>query len=216
MTTTNNGQNYSELREQMVNGQIKGRDIADKATLNAMREVKRHQFVPKQSRHLAYMDGPLSIGYAQTISQPYIVAYMTQALKPKAHHRVLEIGTGSGYQAAVLAEIVDTVYTIEIVEPLGIRARKKLQDLGYSNIKTRIGDGYKGWPQEAPFDAIIVTAGIDEVPPPLLEQLAEGGRMIIPVGTRFNMYLRLITKKNGRIKEQKRLAVAFVPFTRKN
>ncbi|MCA0132740.1 protein-L-isoaspartate(D-aspartate) O-methyltransferase [Winogradskyella alexanderae] len=214
MTTTNNGQNYQERREEMVKTQLQGRDITDHETLKAMRKVKRHEFVPKKVQHLAYTDGPLPIGYAQTISQPYIVAYMTQQLKPKPHHRVLEIGTGSGYQAAVLAEIVDTVYTIEIVEPLGLRAKETLTRLGYKNVITKIGDGYKGWPEEAPFDAIIVTAGINEVPPPLFDQLAEGGKLIIPVGTRFNMKLILYTKINGKIRHKEKLAVSFVPFTR--
>ncbi|MCA0153050.1 protein-L-isoaspartate(D-aspartate) O-methyltransferase [Winogradskyella vincentii] len=205
---------YTKLREEMVTTQLQGRGIYDLETLKAMRSVKRHEFVPRSARHLAYTDGPLSIGHAQTISQPYIVAYMTQELKPKSHYRVLEIGTGSGYQAAVLAEIVDTVYTIEIVEPLGIKAKECLDQLGYKNIVTRIGDGYQGWPDQAPFDAIIVTAGIKNVPPALLEQLAEGGRLIIPVGTTFNMRLMLYTKKNGKIKHKERLPVSFVPFTR--
>ena len=215
MTMQSNGQvDFEKLREEMVTVQLQSRDITDSNTLRAMRTVKRHEFVPKRAQHLAYTDGPLSIGHAQTISQPYIVAYMTQQLKPKAHHRVLEIGTGSGYQAAVLAEIVDTVYTIEIVEPLGIEAKERFDKLGYMNIVTKLGDGYKGWPEYAPFDAIIVTAGIKNVPPALLEQLAEGGRLIIPVGTTFNMKLMLYTKKNGKIKQKERLAVSFVPFTR--
>jgi protein-L-isoaspartate(D-aspartate) O-methyltransferase len=215
MTIQSNGQtDFTKLRKEMVTTQLQGRDITDSNTLRAMGTVKRHEFVPKHVQHLAYTDGPLSIGFAQTISQPYIVAYMTQQLKPKPHHRVLEIGTGSGYQAAVLAEIVDTVYTIEIVEPLGIKAKECLDRLGYENITTKIGDGYQGWLEYAPFDAIIVTAGIKNVPPALIEQLAEGGRMIIPVGTTFNMHLMLYTKKNGKIRQKERLAVSFVPFTR--
>ena len=175
-----NGQNnFKMLREEMVQKQLLSRDITDPSTLKAMRTVERHEFVPEHLKKYAYQDGPLPIGHDQTISQPYIVAYMTQDLEPKPEHRVLEIGTGSGYQAAVLAEIVDTVYTIEIVEPLGIEANNKLKKLGYKNIKTRIGDGYHGWPEEAPFDAIIVTAAVKKIPPKLIEQLAEGGKMII-------------------------------------
>lgn len=206
---------YNLQRERMVKSQLQARDIYDSVTLNAMRRVKRHEFVPESMKPYAYSDGPLSIGNGQTISQPYIVAYMTQELKLKPEHRVLEIGTGSGYQAAVLAEIVDSVYTIEIVEPLGIQAQKTLKHLGYTNIKTKIGDGYHGWPDKAPFDAIIVTAAANEIPPALLDQLAEGGRLIIPVGqSRFHSNLVLATKKNGKIKTKKLIGVAFVPFTR--
>ena len=206
---------YKVQRERMVKSQLQARDIYDSVTLNAMRRVKRHEFVPESMKPYAYSDGPLSIGNGQTISQPYIVAYMTQELKLKPEHRVLEIGTGSGYQAAVLAEIVDSVYTIEIVEPLGIQAQKTLKQLGYQNIKTKIGDGYHGWPDKAPFDAIIVTAAANEIPPALLDQLAEGGRLIIPVGqSRFHSNLVLATKKNGKIKTKKLIGVAFVPFTR--
>ena len=206
---------YKVQRERMVKSQLQARDIYDSVTLNAMRRVKRHEFVPESMKPYAYSDGPLSIGNGQTISQPYIVAYMTQELKLKPEHRVLEIGTGSGYQAAVLAEIVDSVYTIEIVEPLGIKAQKTLKHLGYTNIKTKIGDGYHGWPDKAPFDAIIVTAAANEIPPALLDQLAEGGRLIIPVGqSRFHSNLVLATKKNGKIKTKKLIGVAFVPFTR--
>lgn len=208
-------EDFIAQRERMVNMQLIARDINDVATLNAMRRVKRHEFVPESMKPYAYSDGPLSIGNGQTISQPYIVAYMTQELKLKPEHRVLEIGTGSGYQAAVLAEIVDSVYTIEIVEPLGIQAQKTLKHLGYTNIKTKIGDGYHGWPDKAPFDAIIVTAAANEIPPALLDQLAEGGRLIIPVGqSRFHSNLVLATKKNGKIKTKKLIGVAFVPFTR--
>lgn len=206
---------YKAQREQMIKTQLLARDIIDPITLKAMREVKRHEFVPVSMKKYAYQDGPLAIGNGQTISQPYIVAYMTQELKLKPEHRVLEIGTGSGYQAAILAKIVDSVYTIEIVEPLGIIAKKTFKRLGYENIFTRIGDGYHGWPDKAPFDAIIVTAAVKEIPPALLDQLAEGGRMIIPVGQiRYHRNLVLATKKNGKIKTRKRIPVAFVPFTR--
>ena len=213
--TTSAQDDYKAQRERMVKTQLLARDISDPVTLKAMRQVKRHEFVPPKMKPYAYTDGPLGIGKGQTISQPYIVAYMTQELKLKRKHRVLEIGTGSGYQAAVLAKIVDSVYTIEIVEPLGIAAKKTLNRLGYKNIFTRIGDGYHGWPDKAPFDAIMVTAAVKEIPPALLDQLAEGGRMIIPVGqTRFHRNLVLATKKNGKIKTRKLIGVAFVPFTR--
>lgn len=213
--TANAQDDYTAQRERMVKTQLLARDIVDPVTLKAMREVKRHEFVPESMKEYAYQDGPLSIGHSQTISQPYIVAYMTQALQLKPEYRVLEIGTGSGYQAAVLAKIVDSVYTIEIVEPLGIKARKTLKRLGYNNVFTRIGDGYHGWPDKAPFDAIIVTAAVKEIPPALLDQLAEGGRLIIPVGdTTFHRNLILATKKNGKIKTKELIAVAFVPFTR--
>ena len=214
---TSNGQDdYAARREHMVKTQLQARDIIDPITLRAMRQVERHQFVPESIKEYAYSDGPLAIGYKQTISQPYIVAYMTQELKLKPEHRVLEIGTGSGYQAAVLATIVDSVYTIEIVEPLGLIAAKRLKRLGYKNIVTKIGDGYHGWPEKAPFDAIMVTAAVKVIPPALLDQLAEGGRMIIPVGRiTYNRNLILVTKKNGKVRTKKRIPVAFVPFTRK-
>ena len=216
-TKTSNGQDdYAARREHMVNAQLQARDIIDPITIKAMRKVERHEFVPESMKEYAYSDRPLAIGYKQTISQPYIVAYMTQELKLKHEHRVLEIGTGSGYQAAVLAAIVDSVYTIEIVEPLGLIAAKRLKRLGYKNIVTKIGDGYHGWTDKAPFDAIIVTAAVKEIPPALLDQLAEGGRMIIPVGRIiYNRNLILVTKKNGKVRTKKRIPVAFVPFTRK-
>jgi protein-L-isoaspartate(D-aspartate) O-methyltransferase len=215
-TKTSNGQDdYAAKRERMVNTQLQARDIIDPITLRAMRQVERHEFVPESMKEYAYSDGPLAIGYKQTISQPYIVAYMTQELKLKPEHRVLEIGTGSGYQAAVLATIVDSVYTIEIVEPLGLIAAKRLKRLGYNNVNVKIGDGYNGWPTKSPFDAIIVTAAVDVIPQPLLDQLVEGGRMIIPVGpTKYFRNLMLVTKKNGKIKIKKRIPVMFVPFTR--
>lgn len=213
-----NGQEeeYKAKRERMVKTQLQARDIRDHATISALLEVKRHEFVPTNVKKYAYYDEALPIGHKQTISQPYVVAYMTQQLKLKPGQRVLEIGTGSGYQAAILATIVDSVYTIEIVEPLGVAAKKRLQRLGYKNVLTKIGDGYHGWPDKAPFDAIIVTAAVEAIPPSLIEQLAEGGRMIIPVGpSRFNRNLVLVTKKNGKIKTRTRIPVAFVPFTRK-
>jgi protein-L-isoaspartate(D-aspartate) O-methyltransferase len=206
---------YSAQQENMVKTQLIARDINDPVTISAMRQVERQEFVPTDYKAYAYYDGALPIGEGQTISQPYIVAYMTQELKLKPNHRVLEIGTGSGYQAAVLATIVDSVYTVEIVEPLGLEAKSRLQRLGYKNVVTKIGDGYHGWPDKAPFDAIMVTAAVEVIPPALLDQLAEGGRMIIPVGpSRLSKNLILVTKKNGKIITKKRIPVAFVPFTR--
>ncbi len=208
-------EDFTEERKRMVKTQLEARDINDPATLQAMLDVPRHLFVPEKIKKYAYRDGALPIGNDQTISQPYIVAYMTQALQLKPQDKVLEIGTGSGYQAAVLAEIVDSVYTIEIVKPLGIIADKRLKRLGYKNIYTRIGDGYHGWPDQAPFDAIMVTAAVQEIPPKLLEQLGEGGRMIIPVGeTSVQRNLILATKKDGQLKRKKLIPVVFVPFTR--
>jgi len=208
---------YSEKREQMVNDQIQARGISDKETLNAMRTVPRHLFVPDNAQNKAYIDAPLSIGEGQTISQPYIVAFMTEILQLEESSKVLEIGTGSGYQAAVLAEIVEQVYTIEIVEPLGKKAQNILEILGYEGVKVRIGDGYNGWPEEAPFDGIIVTACVAKIPQPLLDQLAEGGRMIIPVGANnYNAQLVLVRKKNGKIRKRNVMPVSFVPFTRKS
>ncbi|NNL03455.1 MAG: protein-L-isoaspartate(D-aspartate) O-methyltransferase [Eudoraea sp.] len=208
---------YNQLRENMIKKQLLARDIRDPATLNAMRIVPRHEFVPTKMQAYAYADHPLSIGMGQTISQPYIVAYMTQILELKNHHRVLEVGTGSGYQAAILGELVDSVYTIEIVESLAFTAKNRLLELGYDNINVKSGDGYLGWPEKGPFDAIIVTAGAEEVPQPLLEQLKEGGRMIIPVGPHNGVrQLLLITNKSGKFKSKEVMAVRFVPLTRKN
>ena len=208
---------HKQLRENMIKEQLLARDISDPATLKAMRTVPRHEFVPPDMQPYAYADNPLPIGMKQTISQPYIVAYMTQVLKLKEHNRVLEVGTGSGYQAAILGQIVDTVYTIEIVEALAFTAKNKLSSLGYNNIIVKTGDGYLGWPEKGPFDAIIVTAGAEEVPEPLLNQLKEGGRMIIPVGPHNGIrQLLLMTKKSGKIKTKEVMAVRFVPLTRKD
>jgi protein-L-isoaspartate(D-aspartate) O-methyltransferase len=206
---------YQNLRNDMVRTQLEARGIRNTLVLEAMRKVPRHQLVPGNVRHLAYEDGPLPIGNGQTISQPYIVAFMTEAIDPKPGMKVLEIGTGSGYQAAVLGEIVGEVYTIEIVEPLGEKAQKDLSDMGYKNVHIRIGDGYRGWPEEAPFDAIIVTAAPENVPQPLIDQLKEGGKMIIPVGPHANAQeLRLLEKRNGKIRTSLLMGVRFVPFTR--
>ena len=207
--------NYARQRQNMVNTQLKARDIYQKATLDAMLKVPRHAFVPDAVKPYAYTDGPLPIGEGQTISQPYIVAFMTQALRLKKNSRVLEVGTGSGYQAAVLGEIVDSVFTIEIVKPLGIRAGKTLRSMGYSNVVVRIGDGYHGWEEKSPFDAIMVTAGAEKIPEPLVEQLKDGGRMIIPVGPHRGVrQLVLLEKKGEKIKRRNLMAVRFVPFTR--
>jgi protein-L-isoaspartate(D-aspartate) O-methyltransferase len=198
----------------MIARQLRGRGITDARVLGAMHSVPREKFVPKELRNSAYDDRPLPIGYGQTISQPYIVAFMTEQLQPKRSQRVLEIGTGSGYQAAVLSDLVAEVYTIEIVRPLAQRAEAVLRELGYKNVQVKAGDGYKGWPEHAPFDAIIVTAAPDHVPPPLVEQLKEGGRMIIPVGKSGSQKLYLLEKQNGQIQQTAVIPVRFVPLTR--
>ncbi len=196
----------------MVQRQLKARGVTDSRVLAAMGKVPREVFVPPESRAGSYKDGPLPIGYDQTISQPYIVAFMTEQLRLKPNDRVLEIGTGSGYQAAILAELVSEIYSVEIVEPLARAAEATLQRLGYKNVHVKIGDGYKGWPDAAPFDAIIVTCAPDKVPQPLADQLKDGGRMIIPVGERFAQQLYLLEKKNGQLKESVTLSVRFVPM----
>jgi protein-L-isoaspartate(D-aspartate) O-methyltransferase len=189
------------------------RDITNARVLAAMARVPRHELVPERYRSEAYGDCPLPIGYGQTISQPYIVAFMTQQLDPKPADRVLEVGTGSGYQAAVLAELVKVVYTIEIVVPLAQRAEADLRRLGYTNVFVRAGDGYMGWPEAAPFDAIIVTCAPEQVPPLLVDQLKDGGRMIIPVGPSWNQELVLLRKQGGRLEKRAVLPVRFVPMT---
>jgi len=203
---------FEKKRDRMVLEQIELRGVNDRAVLKAMRKVPRHKFVPDIYMEYAYNDYPLPIGEEQTISQPYIVAYMTAALKLEPNDKVLEIGTGSGYQAAVLAEICDSVYTIEIFESLGNKALKLLNSLHYDNIKVKIGDGYKGWPEFSPFDVIIVTCSPSEIPQPLIDQLKEGGRMIIPVGLKNNQNLILLKKKDGKIKQHSVLPVRFVPM----
>jgi len=191
------------------------RGITDKATLKSMSEVPRHLFVPYNEIDQAYDDTPLSIGHGQTISQPYVVAYMTEVSRPSSRKKVLEIGTGSGYQAAVLAEITDTVYTIEIVPELAREASELFKKLGYGNVVSRYGDGYGGWPEHAPFDIIIVTAAPEKIPQPLIDQLAENGRMVIPVGGPFEIQeLILVTKKNGKAEQRRLSFVRFVPFKR--
>jgi len=199
-------------RQRMVQEQLMPRGIHDERVLAAMSKVPREEFVPPDLRAESYSDGPLPIGYDQTISQPYIVALMTEQLRLKPHDRVLEIGTGSGYQAAVLAELVAEVYSIEIVAPLAHTAEATLQRLGYKNVHVKVGDGYKGWPEHAPFDAVIVTCAPEHVPQPLINQLKEGGRMIIPVGQRFAQELYLLEKKNARLQQSAVLPVRFVPM----
>jgi protein-L-isoaspartate(D-aspartate) O-methyltransferase len=205
---------FAAQRQRMVERQLKDRGIKDERVLAAMGKVPREEFVPPESRDTSYEDGPLSIGYHQTISQPYIVAFMTEQLRLQPSDRVLEIGTGSGYQAAILAELVSEIYSVEIVEPLARAAEATLQRLGYKNVHVKIGDGYKGWPAAAPFDAIIVTCAPDKVPQPLIDQLKDGGRMVIPVGERFAQQLYLLEKKNGQLKESVTLPVRFVPMAR--
>lgn len=208
-------QDFDQLRREMVSQQLEARSINHGPTLEAMRKVERHRFVPVSCRDKAYIDAPLPIGYGQTISQPFIVAMMTQLLRPRPADRILEIGTGSGYQAAVLAEMAGEVYTIEIVEQLGAKAKKLLGELGYDNVEVITGDGYNGLPAKAPFDAIIVTAAPEAVPPPLVEQLKEGGKIIIPLGSQTEVQtLVLIEKRNGELVKTALLPVRFVPFTR--
>jgi len=215
---------YAQQRQQMLTeiegGLLTTAEYIDKKSfdmrvMQAMNTVPRHEFVPEVMRFKAYDNQPLPIGYGQTISQPYIVALMTDLLQPQPGQRVLEIGTGSGYQAAVLSKLVSQVYSIEIIEGLGKATTQLLARLGYDNIKTRFADGYDGWPEHAPFDSIIVTAAISHIPPPLVQQLKKGGRMVIPVGTRFQtQYLTLVEKDmQGAITTRQLLPVYFVPFT---
>ena len=204
---------FTQQREKMVHSQIEARGVKDPAVLAAMRRVPRHEFVPAASRPFAYDDYPLPIGEGQTISQPYIVAFMTERLQLKPGQRVLEIGTGSGYQAAVLAEIGVEVYTIEIIETLAAGARAVLQHLGYGKIHARAGDGYLGWPEAAPFDGIIVTAAPPRVPQPLIDQLKPGGRLVVPEGV-YQQDLVIYTKTPyGQLHRESVLAVRFVPMT---
>ncbi len=205
-------QDWERLRREMVEKQIIARGVKDPRVIQAMLKVERHLFVPPAYRHLAYTDQPLPIGEGQTISQPYIVALMTELLELKGDEKVLEIGTGSGYQAAILAELAQEVYTIEIIPKLAVSARKRLEKLGYKNIKVKCGDGYMGWEEYAPFDAIIVTCAPDHIPKPLLEQLKEGGRMVIPVGE-YYQELILVRKKEGKIIKRSIIPVRFVPMT---
>ncbi len=205
---------YRHLRKKMIENQIVSRGVTDESVLSVMSDIPRHLFIDESQWSIAYSDGPLPIGHGQTISQPYIVAFMTELLQPDSHHVVLEIGTGSGYQAAVLAKLVHHVFTIEIVPELGRSAQKTLKRLGYENVSVRIGDGYKGWPKEAPFDRIILTAAPEEVPKALVDQLKPGGRMVLPVGPRWWGQDLLVIEKDltGEVIEKKTLPVRFVPM----
>ena len=211
-----NDKDYEELREEMVKTQIESRGVKDEDVLSVMRDVPRHLFIDESLWPKAYSDGPLPIGHGQTISQPYIVAFMTELLRPDTHHMVLEIGTGSGYQAAVLAKLVHHVYTIEIVPELGRNAKAALKRLGYDNISVRVGDGYKGWPEEEPFDRIIVTAAPEKVPEALVDQLKPGGRMVLPVGPRWWGQDLLVIEKDesGKVVRKNTIPVRFVPMVR--
>ena len=203
---------FAGYRASMVWQQLEARGISDSVVLDAMRVAPRHRFVPPQFERDAYDDSPLPIGHGQTISQPYIVAVMTAALQLKPRDRVLEIGTGSGYQAAVLAEIVDEVYTFEIIEALAKSAQSTLSTLGYRNVFVKLGDGYRGWPEKAPFDAITLAAAPDHIPQPLIDQLAVGGRMILPLGDE-DQNLVLLVKSADRIEQRTLISVRFVPMT---
>lgn len=208
---------WEQERKRMVRTQIEQRGVTDPAVLRAMRTVPRHEFAPQHPPELTYQDRPLPIGHNQTISQPFIVAYMTELVRPNASDRVLEIGTGSGYQAAVLASIVDSVYTIEIVPDLAQAARERLHRLGYDNVVVKTGDGYEGWDAHAPYDIIVVTAAPERIPPPLTQQLKEGGRMILPVGAPFRtQQLMLVRKEDGAIRTETITPVRFVPLQRTN
>ena len=204
-------------RARMVDEQISARGVRNRGVLDAMKTVPRHEFVPEVYRRSAYLDSPLPIGLDQTISQPYIVALMTELVDPKPEHRVLEIGTGSGYQAAVISRLVKEVYTIEIVPQLAQSARQRLERLGFNNVTVRQGDGYQGWPEKAPFDGILVTAGATEIPRPLVDQLKPGGRMVIPVGsTSDSQVLRIVAKQpDGSTRTQEVIPVRFVPLQRR-
>lgn len=206
---------FTSARERMVRVQIVDRGITDTAVLRAMRKVPRHLFVPKEYENEAYEDYPLPIGYGQTISQPYIVAYMTEVVHPSIKKIALEIGTGSGYQAAILAEIVKNVYSIEIVPELAKISAERLKNLGYNNVSVKYGDGYKGWPEHSPFDIILITAAVEQIPEPLIEQLADNGLLVVPVGAPGAIQeLILIEKKGGKITKSRLTYVRFVPFKR--
>jgi protein-L-isoaspartate(D-aspartate) O-methyltransferase len=204
---------FETARQDLVARFIEANGVSDPRVLDVMRSTKRHEFIPLAQRRNAYYDMALPIGAHQTISSPFIVAYMTESLQPQPTDRVLEIGTGSGYQAAVLSPLVESVYTIEIVESLGQKAKRLLKRLDYDNVHVKIGDGYLGWPEYAPFDKIIVTCSPERVPRPLVEQLREGGRMVIPVGERYQQTLYLFTKKDGKLERQELRPTLFVPMT---
>ena len=216
ISCTQNDPNFDRLRKLMIKNQLQSRGIRDDAVLEVMRSVERHNFVPENYRDRAYSDGPLPIGHGQTISQPYIVAFMTEQLQVSSQHKVLEIGTGSGYQAAILGELAKHVFTIEIIPELAEGAKNILNHLSYKNITVRAGDGYKGWPEESPFERIMVTAAPAEIPQTLVDQLAPGGRMILPVGAQFLVqYLWVIEKDDqGTVTKEKILPVRFVPMVK--
>ena len=216
ISCSQNDPNFDHLRKVMIKNQLQSRGIRNDAVLEVMRSVERHNFVPENYRDRAYSDGPLPIGHGQTISQPYIVAFMTEQLQVSSQHKILEIGTGSGYQAAILGELAKHVFTIEIIPELAEGAKNILNHLSYKNITVRAGDGYKGWPEEAPFERIMVTAAPTEVPQTLVDQLAPGGRMILPVGAQFLVqYLWVIEKDDqGTVTKEKILPVRFVPMVK--
>lgn len=205
---------YQLLRQAMIENQIIDRGVSDERVIKAMNDVPRHLFVKESLRDLAYADGPLPIGHNQTISQPYIVAYMTEILQPDTHHIVLEVGTGSGYQAAILSKLVNRVYSIEIIPELGKEAANRLDKLGYDNVTVKIGDGYNGWEEHSPFDRIIVTAAPEQIPKKLVDQLKSGGLMILPVGkTSFGQDMRIVKKdRTGQVTTQETIPVRFVPM----
>lgn len=205
---------YQLLRHAMIENQIIDRGVSDERVIKAMNDVPRHLFVKESLRDLAYADGPLPIGHNQTISQPYIVAYMTEILQPDTHHIVLEVGTGSGYQAAILSKLVNHVYSIEIIPELGKEAANRLDKLGYDNVTVKIGDGYNGWEEHSPFDRIIVTAAPEQIPKKLVDQLKSGGLMILPVGkTSFGQDMRIVKKdRTGQVTTQETIPVRFVPM----
>lgn len=207
------GDEFSDMRKQMVQSQIVAREVSDKRVILAMEEVPRHHFVPHEYKAQSYEDYPVPIGMDQTISQPYIVAFMCEQLKLKPGEKVLEIGTGSGYQTAVLSKLAKDVYSIEILEAMGKRAADTLRDQGYLNVHAKIGDGYAGWPEEAPFNAIVVTAAPDHIPQALIDQLAPGGRLIVPVGKDLQSLERVTKDSSGKVSRETLLPVRFVPMT---
>ncbi len=204
---------FARARQKMVRHDLRGRDITDAKVLEVMGRIPRERFVPPSQKRKAYADHPLPIGHKQTISQPYIVAVMTQVAKPKPESRALDVGTGSGYQAAVLAKLCKEVYSIEIVKPLAEEAKKRLAEMGYDNVTVRCGDGYRGWPEKAPFDVIIVAAAPDHVPQPLIDQLAPGGRLVIPVGNARQELILIEKQPDGTIRRTNVCGVRFVPMT---
>lgn len=206
---------YEAARKKMVERHLAGRGIKDPRVLEAFRTVPRHRFLPPDTRRLAYEDESIPIGEGQTSTPPFDMAFMTEVLAPKPTDKVYEVGTGSGYQAAILSRLVKDVYSVEIHRPLGERAARVLKDLGYNNVHTRVGDGYAGWPEAAPFDAIIVTCAPQKVPQPLIDQLKEGGRMVIPLGTRYNQTVWVMEKHNGRLTGKPLRPTLFVPMTGK-